>query len=150
MNLIGIALGGAFGALSRYFLDRGIVNWTGEPIIGTFAVNMIGSFLLGFLIVMIGNRTEWSSLIKDTLTIGVLASFTTFSTFTVASIHLWQSGDYSKALYNLGGSIIIGLFAAWLGLMGIYCQERLLRQKHILEEKIQPLVHIKDITILLN
>ena len=70
----------------------------------------------GFLIVMIGNRTEWSSLIKDTLTIGVLASFTTFSTFTVASIHLWQSGDYSKALYNLGGSIIIGLFAAWLGL----------------------------------
>lgn len=116
MNLIGIALGGAFGALSRYFLDRGIVNWTGDPIIGTFAVNMIGSFLLGFLIVMIGNRTEWSSLIKDTLTIGVLASFTTFSTFTVASIHLWQSGDYSKALYNLGGSIIIGLFAAWLGL----------------------------------
>ena len=111
MNLIGIALGGAFGALSRYFLDRGIVNWTGEPIIGTFAVNMIGSFLLGFLIVMIGNRTEWSSLIKDTLTIGVLASFTTFSTFTVASIHLWQSGDYSKALYNLVGSIIIGLFA---------------------------------------
>ena len=116
-NIILIGLSGAIGAVSRYGVNQYVSFYFGSNIIGTFIANTSGSFLLGLFIGIIATHTNWSNEVRLVVAVGFLGSYTTFSTLTVETIQLLQMGEPYAAGLNLVASIIVGLFAAILGLL---------------------------------
>ena len=115
MSYLLIAIGGASGALTRYSIDRLTLYFGMENIVDTFIVNISGSFILGILISISTYKLNFSNGVRDAITIGFIGSYTTFSTLTVTSLTLWQSGQYGKASINIIFSVIFGLIAAYAG-----------------------------------
>ena len=117
MQWLFVAFGGALGALSRFAIDRAVVNAIGPTVWGTFLVNVTGSFALGVFVAMAAERTNWPVAARMLLVVGFLASYTTVSTLTVASAQLFDTGEMTRALLNVLGSIAVGLLAAFLGIV---------------------------------
>ncbi|MEO9947273.1 MAG: fluoride efflux transporter CrcB [Paraglaciecola sp.] len=111
-----IALGGATGACLRYFLTQLMFQWFGKGFpFGTLLVNVVGSFLLGFLYSLFEHGHLETTLLRTTIGIGFLGALTTFSTFSVDTIVLFQQGLWLKAALNITLNILCCLFAAWVG-----------------------------------
>lgn len=117
MNIIIIAVGGAIGTISRFGLNQLFLDQNAGNTISTFIANSTGSFILGFLIGYLSLKPEWPPEIKLFLSIGILASYTTFSTLTVSTIYMIENGELIKAIINISGSILVGLIAAYLGII---------------------------------
>jgi len=118
--LLAIALGGAIGALARHYVAGSVTQALGFAYpYGTFAVNMVGSLLMGVFITAFALKFEANPALRGFLTVGVLGSFTTFSTFSLEGALLIQRGDWQGALFYTLGSLVLGvlfLFAGmWLG-----------------------------------
>ena len=112
-----VALGGALGAISRFAVDRVVNEVFGTVVLGTFVANISGSFLLGVLVAGAGGRVGLSEEVRAVAAIGFLGSYTTFSTLTVASVHLAADGDWLRAFTNIVGSIVVGILAALVGIL---------------------------------
>jgi len=110
-----IAVGGALGALSRYYLDTAVTRLLGPTVLGIFLINITGSFSLGVFISAAENHITWQNNASLFASIGFLGSYTTFSVLTVATVTLVESGNLPRAALNIGGSIVVGLAAALLG-----------------------------------
>lgn len=116
MNMLLIGVAGAAGALSRYAL-QGIVNertLSAFPY-GTFVVNVLGSFILGFLATAGFQRFAMNPSWRTALTVGFVGAFTTFSTLTYETLHLIEDGSFGLAAANAFGSLGAGLVAVWFG-----------------------------------
>ena len=111
-----VAVGGALGALSRYALDRAVVAALGPTVLGILLINVTGSFLLG-MFVAASDGFGWPASARTLVAVGFLGSYTTFSTLTVASVQLAESGELTRAVLNIVGSIVIGLAAAFAGIL---------------------------------
>lgn len=107
-----IALGGAAGSLARFGI-AGALNSTRHPW-GTVTVNLIGSILLGLAIGVWGFKD--ASDIQLALTVGLLGGFTTFSTFALDTVRLWEQGQVWTAASTVAISVVGGLLAAVAGL----------------------------------
>jgi len=110
-----VGLGGFFGALSR-FLISGFVQkllQTTFPV-GTLTVNVLGSFLIGFLVLLFETliAPEW----KAFFVTGFLGALTTFSTFSYETVVFIQEGLWIKALLNVLLNVLLCLFATLLGM----------------------------------
>ena len=115
-QLLAVAAGGAAGAVMRWLMASGIQRVAGGAFPwGTFAVNALGSFLLGFLFVWLIERSTASDLVRLALTVGFLGAFTTFSTYSLESVRLLQEGAFSLAFGNVAGQVVVCLFLTWLG-----------------------------------
>lgn len=118
MKYIWIGLAGAAGALSRYGLGLWMGRWLPAAFPwGTLVINLTGSFLLG-LVAGLGNDrglipTPW----RAPIAIGFIGAYTTFSTWTVDTVRLFETGQVVPATANVVASLALGLPAAWLGLV---------------------------------
>lgn len=101
-----IALGGAVGSVLRYLM----VSTIGAPL-GTAAVNVLGSFAIGMLFVLIGSREGWHFFLMT----GLLGGFTTFSAFSLDTLKLVQSGQTLQAAAYVLGSVTLSLAGVALG-----------------------------------
>ena len=111
-----IALGGATGACLRFFLSQLMLQWFGKGFpFGTLLVNIVGSFFLGFLYSLLEHGQLEAALWRTTIGIGFLGALTTFSTFSVDTLMLFQQGLWFKAALNVTLNVLCCLFAAWLG-----------------------------------
>jgi CrcB protein len=117
-QVIAIAAGGAAGALLRYWVSNGIhaVLGRGFPY-GTLTVNVVGSLLMGFLYIWLIERLATGPVLRAFLLIGVLGAFTTFSTFSVETLNLVESGQLGKAILNVLISVVVCIAAAGLGIL---------------------------------
>ena len=116
-QLAAVAIGGASGAVLRWLMAGAVQRWSGGAFPwGTFAVNALGSFLLGFLFVWLIERSTASELVRLALTVGMLGAFTTFSTYSLESIRLLQEGAYGMAAGNVVGQVVVCLLLTWLGI----------------------------------
>ncbi len=113
-----IALGGALGALGRYWISGIVGRFNPYPLfpLGTLVVNIVGAFVLGAFLGFSG-RVLLAPALRSFVAIGLLGAFTTFSTFSYESVEAIRSGDFRFALINIFGSLILGLAAVWLGLL---------------------------------
>lgn len=118
INIMYIAVGGALGAVMRYLVSIGIHSVLGRGFpYGTLTVNVLGSFMMGFLFIYLIERSslgpEWRALIL----IGFLGAFTTFSTFSIETLNLIENGAMARALANILVSVITCILATWLGVI---------------------------------
>jgi CrcB protein len=115
---LAIAAGGAIGALLRYWASTGVHAWLGRGFpYGTLFVNVLGSLLMGFLFVWLIDRMAAGPALRAFLLIGVLGAFTTFSTFSMETLNLMESGQFGKALLNVVVSVLICVAAAGAGVL---------------------------------
>ena len=108
MRMALIVLGAAIGGPMRFVVDQKIRTYTAKPY-GIFAVNIIGSFLLGLTY----GRVEEGF---DLFAIGFSGAFTTWSTFMLDIYLAYELKRHKEAAVNLVMSLGIGLLAAWFGL----------------------------------
>lgn len=111
--LLFIALGGASGAVARYVVANWIHQlWEGHVPVGTLLVNILGSFGIGIVFVLVVEKElihpDW----RGVLMIGFLGAFTTFSTFSLEAINLIETGHIFQALGYMLASVSLCVLAA--------------------------------------
>ena len=117
-QILGIMLGGAVGALFRYFVSNGIYLLLGRGFpYGTLAVNVMGSFLMGMLTILLIEKGDVSEAVKLMLLVGFLGAFTTFSTFSMDTLNLINQGQILRAFLNMFLNVGICVFAVWVGII---------------------------------
>jgi len=117
-QLVYIAAGGATGALMRYWMSNGVYALLGRGFpYGTLTVNVVGSLLMGFFYVFMIERMDVSVEWRAALMIGLLGAFTTFSTFSIETLNLLESGEQLKAALNILLSVTLCIIGCWLGMI---------------------------------
>ena len=113
-----IMLGGAFGAAARYLVTIKVTEKLGNSFpFGTLSVNVIGSFVMGLLAIFLVERFELEPLLKLGIFVGFLGAFTTFSTFSMDALSLFEQGQSLKALTYILSSVVLSVLAVWLGIL---------------------------------
>jgi CrcB protein len=110
-----VGIGGIFGSITRFLLGKWITNNSSAMFpLGTWMINVTGSFILGILAVLHLNNEipEWSWKIFG---IGLLGAYTTFSTFGYETIQMLQRKDTKNAVTYVFTSVILGVLFAWIG-----------------------------------
>ncbi len=111
--------GGALGSGARYLVSLGAARWLGPALpYGTFAVNLIGSLLLGLMLQSFTQATPESAGLRLALTTGAMGGFTTYSTFNYETLNLLSSGRWVAGGGYLLATVMSCLLAGALG-MGI-------------------------------
>jgi CrcB protein len=113
---VGVAVAGALGALARWGLDSWIERRGGIFPWGIFAVNVSGALLIGFLTTWLEPRFEDVTWLRTAVLTGFLGAYTTFSTLSLDTYRLLDSGHVPPALANMLGSLAAGLAAVWAGI----------------------------------
>lgn len=111
MKHLGVALAGALGALTRYWIGAAVGTvafpWP------TLGINLVGSFLLGVLLGVAPG--QWNATLTTALAVGFLGAFTTFSTFAYETQSMLRAGRGMAALAYVVVSVVIGVAAAGAG-----------------------------------
>ena len=116
-EIVAIALGGAFGAVMRYWLSSAVYLWLGRDFpYGTLSVNVLGSFVIGIGFFLLTERLVLGAEARAFILVGFLGAFTTFSTFSLETLILMQQGLMFKALLNIIASVFLCLLATWGGM----------------------------------
>ena len=116
-SLMAIALGGAFGSVSRFLVAQEMGRRFGDFLpYGTLAVNVLGSLALGWLVTIFLDHPEINSAIRLGIAVGFLGAFTTFSTFSVESVQLLLSGSISRSLLNIAANTVVCIGMCYLGI----------------------------------
>ena len=115
--VVGIALAGSLGALARYGVDGLVSQHThGAFPWGTFVVNVSGSFALGFLFVLLAERSTLDPSVRSAITIGFLGAYTTFSTLRSRRIACWRTAR-APSVRKRARSVAAALVAVYLGVV---------------------------------
>jgi CrcB protein len=116
-NALVVGLGGFIGSVCRYKLSGVFLHqfpgWRFP--LGTFAVNLLGCFVIGLLAGLVEHRDLFAPETRLFLFTGLLGGFTTFSAFGYEAVYLLRRGDFSVSASYVGLSIAGGLLAVWAG-----------------------------------
>ena len=106
-----MAVGGFLGAIARYAMSAFVsAHWPTKLPLGTLLVNLIGSFLLGWIA-----SSGLNEQLAFFLGTGFMGAFTTFSTFKLESVNLFRHGDGKTGILYVGLTYVLGIGAAWMG-----------------------------------
>ena len=113
---LAVLAGAGIGGLARYAAGRWIMaNYGGRFPLGTFIVNISGSFLIGVLMTLLTERLHPHPNWRLFLVVGILGGYTTFSSFEYETFQAMRDGSRWMGLFYMMGSVVIGYFGVWLG-----------------------------------
>jgi len=115
LNILYIGVGGFIGAVSRFLLSRYINNLLPSFPFGTLTVNILGSFILGFIIYSVSLGRNISPEMRDFITIGMLGGFTTMSAFAYESFRLMELNQMMLFALNIALNVILCIAAVYAG-----------------------------------
>ncbi|MGE4268386.1 MAG: fluoride efflux transporter CrcB [Deferribacterales bacterium] len=118
MKILLIGIGGFLGAIARFYTTK----WTNSLItdripFGTVVVNVIGSFILGLVVVLSVEKLVASEDLRLFIGVGMLGAFTTFSTFSVETVYLLEDGAIIPAFVYIACNLFLSLLAAYGGVL---------------------------------
>ncbi|MDS7596963.1 fluoride efflux transporter CrcB [Agrobacterium tumefaciens] len=117
LNLALVATGGAIGSVLRYLVGVWSVRIAGTTFPwGTLVVNVVGSFLIGFLFEFIARRMNASMEMRLFIVTGVLGGFTTFSSFSLDAAALFERGAFSLSAVYVIATLVVSMVAVFAGL----------------------------------
>lgn len=118
MQYLWVALGGAIGAVARVAVSEwASLRWGAHFPYGTLVVNLTGSFLLGFILTLVAERTVLPAEFRLLAASGFLGAYTTFSTFSWETARLITNGGHFHGGLNVLVSVLGGLVAVLLGIL---------------------------------
>ena len=115
-----IGIGSALGGMARYLCSGVAARLIGETFPwGTIIVNIVGSFIIGFFATLTGpdGRIFANTLTRQFVMLGLCGGFTTFSSFSLQTLALANDGEWLQAGGNIVASVVLCLFAVWMGHM---------------------------------
>jgi CrcB protein len=115
---LAVAIGGALGSLGRFWLAAVMTALTGARFPwGTLLINVLGSFVIGLVaaLTLVPDRVGLHPDLRIFLMVGICGGFTTFSTFSLQTLELVQTGDVWPAAGYIVGSVVFCLAAVWAG-----------------------------------
>ena len=116
MNILSVAIGGAFGAVARYLVNISpAANLFEKFPFPTFLINISGSFLIGLLMILLADKINVSENFRMAIIVGFLGAFTTFSTFEIEIFWLVRERYFTTAFIYLVLSIVIGFVGVIAG-----------------------------------
>jgi fluoride exporter len=110
-----LSLAGAAGVLARHFVQR-LVSRGGPVPWGTFIVNVSGALLIGFVAAFVVHKLRTPMWVQETLTVGFLGGFTTFSALALETVVLLDRGRYVVAAGYSVGTLVAGVAAVFVGI----------------------------------
>lgn len=110
IDCLAVGLGGCIGSILRYLIGKIPVETNGFPI-HTLGINVIGCFLIGLIVSLATKNTQMDPRLVLFFKTGVCGGFTTFSTFSLETQQLMQTGQYTTAIIYVLLSILLGIFA---------------------------------------
>lgn len=113
-----IAVGSALGGMARYWCSGIVVRFFGETFPwGTLIINVVGSFIIGFFAALTGpdGRLIVGTVTRQFVMVGLCGGFTTFSAFSLQTLNLLNNGQWLYAGANIIASVVLCLFAVWIG-----------------------------------
>lgn len=111
-----VALGGAIGSVLRFWAGGLVSGKFGTRFpYGTFVINITASFLIGFIMTVLAERTHMSPAWRYLLVIGFLGGYSTFSSFEYETFQVFADGEFLIAAMNVALSVGVGFIAVWVG-----------------------------------
>jgi CrcB protein len=114
-----VFLGGGIGAALRHAVNLAVARLGYVFPVGTLAVNVLGSVLMGVLVAWFALRTGTHEHVKLLLTTGLLGGFTTFSAFSLDSALLWERGAFAGLALYAGGSVVLAVAGLFVGMAAV-------------------------------
>ncbi len=116
IRITAVAIGGAFGAVARYLLNISPVADVFRRFpLSTFLINIVGSFLIGLLMIVLADKVVVSDALRMAIIVGFLGAFTTFSTFEMEIYGLVVEREFTIAILYLVLSVVVGFFGVVAG-----------------------------------
>lgn len=118
MGYLLVFIGSGLGGVARHAVNLLSLRWFGANFpVGTMAINVAGSLLMGLFIGFLLARTEISDGMRLFVATGLLGGFTTFSAFSLEAVQLYERGRLGEAAFYVVGSVILSILALALGFM---------------------------------
>jgi fluoride exporter len=120
LNSLLIFFGAGLGGVSRYTMSNVVSAAFGKHFpYGTLFVNATGSFLIGLLFVILMSRyAAFGTQLRALFLIGFLGGYTTFSSFSLETLNLFEGGEWFHGILNIFLNIVICISLTWLGVLG--------------------------------
>lgn len=116
LKILSVAIGGSLGAVARYLINISpLAGAAGKFPLPTFLINITGSFLIGFLMIVFADKFEVNDNVRMAVIVGFLGAFTTFSTFEMEIFGLVREREFVTGFLYLFMSVFIGFVGVVAG-----------------------------------
>ena len=112
-----VGLGGAVGAILRWWVGVLMSHLLAPVFLGTLVVNLAGSFLVGVLLIWFQGKLPVNDVLRAGIVVGLLGGFTTYSAFSMEAINMMMAGFYGRASAYVVVTVAVCLMGTWAGVM---------------------------------